>query len=216
MTRRRQLTIPRHDVDALVARARSLVAPGSRRMLAIVGAPGAGKSTLATQLVDELGEDTAALLGMDAFHFAQLELERTGLTDVKGAPETFDVLGLKAILKRLMARDDEVVHIPVFRRDLEEPIGSAIPVAREVPLIIVEGNYLLSREGYWASLSDFFADTWFLAPDEQDRMTRLIERHRRYGRSVEEARDRAWGSDQRNAERICGTRQFAAVLVTGS
>ena len=71
-------------------RARALAGQGDRRILGIAGAPGAGKSTLAAALIDELGPDTARLVGMDGFHLAQAELERLGRADRKGAPDTFD------------------------------------------------------------------------------------------------------------------------------
>ncbi|HEV2951924.1 MAG TPA: nucleoside/nucleotide kinase family protein, partial [Actinomycetota bacterium] len=44
------------DVDALVERARALAGAGGRRLLGITGSPGAGKSTIAAQVVDALGE----------------------------------------------------------------------------------------------------------------------------------------------------------------
>ena len=31
-----------------------------------------------------------------------------------------------------------------FNRDVDESIGSALPIRREVPLIVTEGNYLLT------------------------------------------------------------------------
>jgi len=61
--------------EQATASARALMTSGRRRILGIVGAPGAGKSTLAAALVRELGPKTA-LVPMDGFHLAQAELER--------------------------------------------------------------------------------------------------------------------------------------------
>ena len=46
---------------------------GSRRMLGIAGAPGAGKSTLAARLAEQLGTQ-AVLVPMDGFHLADVAL----------------------------------------------------------------------------------------------------------------------------------------------
>ena len=64
----------------LVARVDALLASGPRRILGIVGAPGAGKSTVAAQVVAAVGP-TAVVVPMDGFHLAQTELERIGRAD---------------------------------------------------------------------------------------------------------------------------------------
>ncbi|CAN5760509.1 hypothetical protein BH24ACT15_BH24ACT15_11780 [soil metagenome] len=124
---------------ALVERARELLASGRRTVLGITGAPGAGKSTLARALAVELGE-SARLVAMDGFHLAEAELRRLGRHDRKGAPDTFDVCGYVAMLRRLRTSTDPVVYAPRFERAIEEPIACAVAVRREVPLVITEGN----------------------------------------------------------------------------
>ena len=54
------------DIDALADRARQLGGAG-RALLGIAGAPGAGKSTLAEQLVERIGAQ-AVVVPMDGFH----------------------------------------------------------------------------------------------------------------------------------------------------
>ncbi|HEV2783659.1 MAG TPA: nucleoside/nucleotide kinase family protein [Actinophytocola sp.] len=188
--------------DDLVARARRLAVPGERHLLGLCGPPGAGKSTLAQRLVDALGEP-AVYVGMDGFHLAQVELNRLGRAERKGAPDTFDAAGYVHLLARLRAhRAGEVVYAPEFRREIEEPIACAVPVPPEVPLVITEGNYLLLPDPPWSRVRPLLDEVWFLAPDEDLRIRRLIERHRAFGRSLEAARGRALGSDQANADRV--------------
>jgi pantothenate kinase len=191
--------------DELVGRAVALAVPGQRHLLGICGPPGAGKSMLAGRLVAALGE-RAVYVGMDGFHLAQVELDRLGRAERKGAPDTFDATGYVHLLARLRAnRPGEVVYAPEFRREIEEPIACAVPVAPEVPLVITEGNYLLLPEQPWARVRPLLDEVWFLAPDEDLRKQWLMDRHRAYGRTLEAARNRTLGSDQANAERVNAT-----------
>ncbi|HEY3717731.1 MAG TPA: nucleoside/nucleotide kinase family protein [Jatrophihabitantaceae bacterium] len=191
-------------------RARRLIAPGERRMLGLTGAPAAGKSTLATAIVEALAPD-AVLVPMDGFHLAAAELRRLGRIERKGAPDTFDAAGYVALLRRLRDRADDVVYAPEFRREIEEPVAGAIAVPRDVPLVVTEGNYLLN----WTAARELLDEVWFVELDEDVRVERLIARHMAYGRSRREAEGRAHGSDQRNAELINATRDRADLVVSG-
>jgi len=197
----------------LVDRAASLAARG-RGLLGICGAPGAGKSTFAARLVEALG-DRAVYVGMDGFHLAQAELERLGRADRKGAPDTFDAHGYVNLLRRLRDQSEDVVYAPEFRREVEEPIAGAVPVFRDTPLIVTEGNYLLVPEHPWGHVRDLVDEVWFLRPAEGERHRRLIARHELYGRSRDDARNRALGSDERNATVINATADRADLVLPG-
>jgi len=199
--------------DDLLARAHRLADSGDRRILGITGAPAAGKSTLARRLVTALGE-RAVEVGMDGFHLAQRELNRLGRVERKGAPDTFDAVGYVALLARLHAAGPDVVYAPEFRRDLEEPIGSAIPVPATVPLVVTEGNYLLLANEPWRRVRPLLDEVWFLAPPEDERLARLIARHRAFGRTEAQATERAYGSDHANAVTIAPTAARADLVLT--
>jgi pantothenate kinase len=199
------------SLEELRERAQALAERGDRAVLGIVGAPASGKTTLAWQLADALGT-RAAVVGMDGFHLAQVELTRLGRTDRKGAPDTFDAHGYVSLVRRL-AQGTETVYAPEFRREIEEPIAGAVPVPPDVKLVITEGNYLLLDTEPWSQLRDLLTEAWYLAPDEDDRLERLVTRHRRYGRSLVEAKQRALGSDQRNADLIATTRSRADLVI---
>lgn len=200
-------------------RARALAAsarPGRRRLLGITGAPGAGKSTLAAQVVEALGPEVAVVAPMDGFHLASSTLAAWGRAERKGAPDTFDAAGYAALLARLRAATD-VVHAPRFDRHLEEPIGSAIPVLPEVPLVLTEGNYLLlgAEHGpHWAAARQVLDEVWFVEVEEALRLERLVARHVEHGRAPDEAQVWARGSDQRNADLVAAGRRLADVVVT--
>lgn len=201
-------------LEDLVERARGLVAPGTRHLLGLTGAPGAGKSTVAAHLVASLGSQDAVLVAMDGFHLAGTALERLGRRDRKGAPDTFDDAGYAALLRRLRAADpDEIVYAPEYRRDLSEPIGSAIAVPPQIPLVVTEGNYLLLSSGAWPRARALLDAVWFLAPRDDLRQERLVRRHETFGKSPAQARSWALGTDQRNADLIAATRARADLVV---
>ena len=200
------------STEEAIERARRLAAGGRRAILGITGPPGAGKSTLAGAIADDLG-DRARVVGMDGFHLAQAELARLGRADRKGALDTFDGDGYVALLRRLRAADEDVVYAPVFRREIEEPVNAAVAVPREVPLVVTEGNYLLVDEGPWAAVRGLLDEAWYVVQDEATRVRLLIARHVAFGKAPDVAREWVLRSDERNAELVATTRPRADALV---
>jgi pantothenate kinase len=196
--------------DALLTRARRLLEPGRRRVLGIAGPPGSGKSTLAADVAGAVG---AVYVPMDGFHLAQAELVRLGRAERKGAPDTFDVRGYVALLRRIRTADEDVVYAPAFDRHLEEPIAGAIAVPREAPLVVTEGNYLLLGSGSWAEVRQLLDEAWYLDLDPGTRRDGLVARHAAHGRTAEEAHRWAHGSDERNAVLVAASAGRADVRV---
>ncbi|WP_460683068.1 nucleoside/nucleotide kinase family protein [Modestobacter lapidis] len=196
----------------LAERAAGLARSGARRILGITGAPGAGKSTLCAALLGSLGEQ-AALVGMDGFHFADVELRRLQRRDRKGAPDTFDVDGYVALLTRLRTPPAVPVYAPVFDRALEEPIGSAVPVAPATPLVLTEGNYLLLEEHGWSAVRACLDEVWYLDVPPGVREQRLLRRRRSYGHEAEAAEDWVRRVDGRNARTVEPSRSRADLVV---
>ncbi|MDF2829105.1 MAG: Phosphoribulokinase/uridine kinase, partial [Mycobacterium sp.] len=194
-------------LDQLVEWAMALVVPGERRILGLTGAPGAGKSTVAEQLVAALGPDVAVLVPMDGFHLANEVLIDLGRRERKGAHDTFDDGGYARLIETLREQrlGDPVVYAPRFRREIEESIGSSIPVPATVPLVVTEGNYLLLESDAWPAARSYVDEVWFLAPDTDIRHARLLRRHEAYGKSPEDAASWALGPDERNAQLIEST-----------
>ncbi|MES5820431.1 nucleoside/nucleotide kinase family protein [Streptomyces sp. RG80] len=204
-------------LDDLLLRARALVHDDRRAILGIAGSPGAGKTTLAEVLVRELnagGEPWVAHVPMDGFHLADMELERLGLGDRKGAPSTFDAAGYAALLRRLRAEeDDDIVYAPGFERVLEQPIAGALPVPPTARLVVTEGNYLLLDTGAWARVRRQLDEVWFCELEEAERIRRLVARHERFGKGHDEAVAWVTRSDQRNAALVAATRDRADLVV---
>jgi fructokinase len=187
-------------MEALAARIAALAAarPG-RVLIAIAGAPGAGKSTLAEALVDRLGPE-AALVPMDGFHLDNAILDTRGRRFAKGSPDTFDVDGFDAVLQRLKAGGEVIV--PVFDRQIDVSRGSARVVPKGARIIVAEGNYLLLREAPWHRLAALWDLTVFLDVPLAELERRLIARWHHHGLSDADARRRAQDNDIPNARRV--------------
>jgi pantothenate kinase len=188
--------------DCYLERIHTLLASGSRQILGIVGPPGSGKSTLAQQLAKALGEK-AVVVPMDGFHLSNAELARLQRTQRKGAEDTFDSAGYLALLRRIKANSPgETVYAPQFDRELEEPIAGAIVVENATRLIITEGNYLLLQHGPWGQVKSLLDEAWYVDVDSNLRQSRLIERHRQFGKTEDEARAWVASTDEPNARII--------------
>ena len=150
---------------------------------------------------------------MDGFHLHDAELARLGLSDRKGAPETFDVAGYVALLRRLRTETDHVVYAPEFDRSREESVAGAIAVRPEHRLVVTEGNYLLLDEPGWSDVLPLLDEAWFVEGDEAQRLSRLVRRHVEHGKPPALAQRWATESDQANADIVARTRKAADVLV---
>jgi len=137
---------------------------------------------------------------MDGFHLDNPVLEARGLRARKGAPETFDLAGFRALLERLQ-REDEVMA-PRFSRDLEAAIGSAVEIGPAVKVVIVEGNYLLLDEPGWRDLREFWSFSVFLDVPPEELTRRLAERWLSHGLSEAEAQTKLEANDLPNADRV--------------
>jgi pantothenate kinase len=200
--------VPRRYLTRLSA----LLEGGGRKVLGLVGPPGAGKSSLALALQHAFAE-VSQVVPMDGFHLTNAELRRLGRADRKGAPDTFDSLGFAALLKRLrQQRPDEIVYVPEFRREIEEPIAGAIPIFPQTRLIITEGNYLLLDQGAWANVSALLDDAWYVDVEDGLRTDRLTQRHEQFGRSRQEAMEWVATTDEPNARLIALTRSNAKLV----
>ena len=195
-----------------LARIRELLKDGGRKLLGLVGPPGSGKSTLALALRQAFPE-VSQVVPMDGFHLANIELQRLGRADRKGAPDTFDSAGYVALLQRLRHQDvNETIYAPEFRREIEEPIAGAIPVFPQTRLVITEGNYLLLDSGPWADVAAQLDDVWYVEVDDSLRTDRLVQRHEQFGRSRQDAMDWVASTDDRNARLIETTRPKAKLV----
>jgi pantothenate kinase len=203
-------------VDDVIALVPSI--PGRRALLGLTGPPAAGKSTLAAHLVaavnDRLGQGTAAYVPMDGFHLSNAQLDRLGLRDRKGAPETFDADGFVHLLRRLRSERERPVYAPDFDRDLDQPVAAGLVVLPGTRLVVTEGNYLADADPAWHPVRDLVDELWYVDAPRDVREARLLSRHLHAGRSLPEAQAFIMLSEQPNAERIAASRATCSRTVT--
>jgi pantothenate kinase len=190
-------------------------------MLGVAGSPGVGKSTFVAELAAEaelLESGSTVVVGMDAWHLAHSALTSHGTVGRKGAPETFDPLGYLVALRRLRAQttSDPIVWLPEFRREIEDSVAQAVEIHGDHRLILTEGNYLLLDMPVWADVREELDECWFLELDEEVRLARLAARHAAFGRSPDEAENRARVVDQANADLVAPSAARADLIVTMS
>lgn len=185
-----------------------------RILVAIAGPPGAGKSTLADNVVKALKAkgESAEVLPMDGFHMDNAVLIEKGLLKRKGVPDSFDVRAFLDIVRAVRAADQEVL-VPVFDRSREIAIASARVVSPDHRFIVIEGNYLLFSQGKWAELEGMFDYSIMLAPPMEVLEQRLWERWKGYDLDDEAARAKVYGNDLPNGRLILENRRPADVTI---
>ena len=139
---------------------------------------------------------------MDGFHLADVQLERLGIRNRKGAPETFDAAGYAALLRRLHNETSRPIYAPGFERVLEQPLAAAMVVEPSVRLVISEGNYILLRNPVWHEARAALDQVWLVQGDDEMRLERLVARHELFGKGHEAAESWVATVDEANSELI--------------
>ncbi|SDP85901.1 Panthothenate kinase [Phyllobacterium sp. YR620] len=191
-------------VEDLVPELFARAARTDRLIVAIAGAPGAGKSTASAALCEAINArepGAAIVVPMDGFHLDNAILDAMNLRKRKGSPPTFDCAGFEALLKRLRHIGDDVV-IPLFDRKLDLARAGADIVRAGQRILLVEGNYLLLDQAPWDRLAPLFDVTVFLEVDRLELENRLVQRWLGLGHNVGSAQQRALSNDMPNAELV--------------
>jgi fructokinase len=187
------------DINKIVS---FILAQASKKALmtvAIAGAPGSGKSTIAAELATRLGA-SCCIIPMDGFHLDNKTLVARGLLSVKGAPETFDFVGFAKMIDAL--KDGSVKHFPIFDRDIDSVIHCGGTVPNTLSVLLFEGNYLLFDEPGWSDLSQKWDMSIWLDVPEAILEERLTKRWLDQGMSPKKAKARAQMNDLANAKRV--------------
>ncbi|MCB9993067.1 MAG: hypothetical protein H6873_05370 [Hyphomicrobiaceae bacterium] len=161
---------------------------GRRVLIGIVGGPGSGKSTMAkavTGMLNEMVPGCAVTMPMDGFHRRHADLVASGEVEQKGAPDTFDAEGFTALLAEVRDAGSDV-RVPTYSRKIEDVVPEGPVIGASVPIVVVEGNYLLLDEPRWAGVRPLLDRSFFLDVDRETVRARLLKRHAEHGLFSEE------------------------------
>jgi pantothenate kinase len=176
-------------VQFLTQRASAVAESAGRRVLiGVAGGPGAGKSTIAAQVVDALNATapgSAALVPMDGFHMRHKKLEGLDTVKDKGAPHTFEGAAFAGYLGTLKVATGPVSG-PSYSRQIEDVVDDAFIVGAEAKILIVEGNYLLLANPPWDAVKPLLDLAVFIHLDREKVRARLMKRHAEAGLFTEE------------------------------
>lgn len=173
---------------------------GRRIVCFLAGPPASGKSTLCLFL-ERLGRDLGMNVqsaGIDGFHYPQDYLNAhtlgdTPLAKIKGAPETYDVAALAALLAR--AQGD--IAFPIYDRRIHNPVQNALRITGDI--LILEGNWLLLDETPWNDLTCDYSV--FLGLADEAQLERIVRRKMAGGFSEADARRMVYTNDRANIAR---------------
>ncbi|KAI4301168.1 hypothetical protein L6164_034474 [Bauhinia variegata] len=222
--------------DALVERLLPTAAVASssntkKYIVGLAGPPGAGKSTLAYEVVKRINKlwpekaasfdcqvkppDVALVIPMDGFHLYRSELDAMENPEEaharRGAPWTFNPSRLLTCLNKLEREGS--VYAPSFDHGVGDPVEEDIFVNIQHKVIIVEGNYLLLEDGVWKEISSLFDEKWFIDVDIDKAMQRVVNRHISTGKSPDIAKWRVENNDRPNAELVMKSKKNADVVI---
>ncbi|WP_146343924.1 nucleoside/nucleotide kinase family protein [Falsiphaeobacter marinintestinus] len=202
-----------HSLDDVAQAVLASPRTGHRRVVALAGAPASGKSTLAKTLAGMLCAKGCAtqIVPMDGFHLDNQILSDRGLLNRKGAPETFDALGLVHLVSRLQSKAE--VFYPTFDRARDIALAAAGVVDAKCDTVIVEGNYLLYDAPVWRDLMGHWDLSVYLDVPEDTLRERLIARWLTHGLSRDQAELRAAENDLPNARSISQRRLPADIIL---
>ena len=205
-----------HGIMGLVTSILNVPQKDQRRIVAIVGPPGSGKSTIAKALVPLIAQagGIAQVVPMDGFHLDNSILLERNLIDVKGSPDTFDVGGFAKLISRL-SNEPEIIF-PKFDRDKDLAIAGAGFVSEDCDLVLVEGNYLLLDAPFWRDLSKYWDLSVFLDVETKLLCERLMQRWLDQGLTLDQAKKRLKDNDLVNVETVVSGSSVADLTFVNS
>ena len=138
-------------------------------VVALAGGVASGKSTIAKALASRLRKDglTVEVVGTDGFLFPNAELDRRGLMDRKGFPESHDAGRLTGFLEQLTSGASPL-RVPTYSHETYD-VGVERSFARP-DVVLIEGLIALQAGVEPVDLG------LFLDVDEDDLITWYIER----------------------------------------
>lgn len=164
------------------------IAPKVPYVIGIAGSVAVGKSTFARILQALLSRwpdhPQVDLVTTDGFLHPNAELERRGLMERKGFPESYDTRALVAFLRGVKSGELEV-EAPVYDHITYDILTDETVVVRQPDIVIVEGlNVLQVGSDGVEFVSDHFDFSIYVDADERDIEQWYVDRFATFRESV--------------------------------
>ena len=179
-----------------------LALKGSRKLIAVAGPPGSGKSSVSAALCLALQNAgrSAAVVPMDGFHLDNAVLMQRGILERKGSPASFDAAGFVHLVRRISEGED--VIYPVFDRERDIAISGAAHLPSDTEFVLFEGNYLLLSDAPWNALRQLWTLSIGIDTPRDVLEYRLLQRWLDHGLPEQQARARRDANDMPNADLV--------------
>ncbi len=210
------------DAEQAIEKIQNHLQQDKRRLIALAGGPGSGKSTFANYLAEHFNAQRPSqvvCLSMDGFHLPKQTLRNLPNADEaftrRGAAWTFDHHKFSQYVAKIAeAYQTQDCQWPSFDHALGDPIDNQLSVPQQTKVILIEGLYLFLPEVDWQKASDYYHERWFLDIPLPTAIERLALRHQTvWGLSYQQAMSRIQQNDALNAEQVAQTKEYADWLI---
>lgn len=156
-------------------------------IIGIAGSVAAGKSTTARVLQKLLSmtpeNPKVELITTDGFLYPNAELERRGIFNKKGFPESYDAKKLLSFLAAIKSGRD-VLEAPVYSHLYYDIIPNQVQIIEQPDILIVEGINILQvtinkKSPHNVFVSDFFDFSIYVDASEKDLRKWYLERFKK-------------------------------------
>jgi type I pantothenate kinase len=147
------------------------IAPKVPYVIGVAGSVAVGKSTFARVLQTLLSRwpdhPKVDLVTTDGFLHPNSVLERRGIMNRKGFPESYDTRNLLRFLRDVKSGDPEV-RAPIYSHVVYDIVADQELVVRQPDILILEGLNVLQAGGTQEFVSDYFDYSIYLDAEEPD------------------------------------------------
>lgn len=139
-------------------------------VIGVAGSVAVGKSTISRVLQALLARwphhPRVDLVTTDAFLYPNAVLEKRGLMERKGFPESYDRRALLDFVCRIKAGEDHL-EVPVYSHVRYDIVSGETRVVTQPDILIIEGLNVLQAGGSGAFVSDYFDFSIFVDADPE-------------------------------------------------
>eukprot|EP01084_Bolivina_argentea_P093041 167359_1 len=159
----------------------------NRLFIGVAGGPGSGKTLFGKILslyITEKLNIKSVCISSDGYHYDNKTLIKMNIRNQKGLPQSMNDKKLYNDMLKLKDQTMESVYLPVYDREIHNPVENAIEVKKDIEIIIFEGLYMI----YWENVKGLLDYIVFMEANKQNMRNRLKDRKIRMGGTLQDVR----------------------------